>query len=81
MVGLQAAVNMAVVTGLLQTKGLTLPLVSYGGSSMVLTMALLGILLNVTAQARRRTVLSDMQKSPFRVPSARRRVRAGAVPG
>ncbi len=81
MVGLQAVVNMAVVTGLLPTKGLTLPLVSYGGSSMVLTMALLGILLNVTAQSRRRTVLSDVQRSPFRVPSARRRVRAGAVPG
>jgi len=81
LVGLQAAVNMAVVTGLLPTKGLTLPLVSYGGSSLVLTLALLGILLNVTAQARRRTVLSDVPKSPFRVGSGRRRVRAGAVPG
>jgi cell division protein FtsW len=81
MVGLQAAVNMAVVTGLLPTKGLTLPLVSYGGSSLVLTMAMLGILLNVTAQARRRTVLSDVPKSPFRMPSGRKRVRAGAVPG
>jgi len=81
MVGLQAAINMAVVTGLLPTKGLTLPLVSYGGSSLVLTMALLGILLNVTAQARRRTVLSDVPKSPFRMPSGRKRVRAGAVPG
>jgi len=81
MVGLQAGVNMAVVTGLLPTKGLTLPLVSYGGSSLVLTMALLGILLNVTAQARRRTVLSDVPSSPFRMPSGRKRVRAGAIPG
>ena len=72
---------LAGAAGLLPTKGLTLPLVSYGGSSLILTLALLGILLNVTAQARRRTVLSDVPKSPFRIPSGRRRVRAGAVPG
>ncbi len=81
LIGMQAGINMGVVTGLLPTKGLTLPLISYGGSSLVLTMAMLGILLNVTAQARRRTVLDTAPRNPFsRVGSGRRRARAGAIP-
>jgi len=80
LIGMQAGINMGVVTGLLPTKGLTLPLISYGGSSMVLTMAMLGILLNVTAQARRRTVLNVAPRNPFsRMPSGRRRARAGGL--
>ena len=42
---------MAVVTGLLPTKGIALPLVSYGGSSLVVTMAALGVLLNISKEA------------------------------
>jgi len=81
LIGMQAGINMGVGTGLLPTKGLTLPLISYGGSSLVLTMAMLGILLNVTAQARRRTVLDTAPRNPFsRVGSGRRRARAGAIP-
>ncbi|MBN2359371.1 MAG: putative lipid II flippase FtsW, partial [Deltaproteobacteria bacterium] len=49
LVGLQAGVNMAVTLGLLPTKGLTLPLVSYGGSSLIATCFALGLLLNVDA--------------------------------
>lgn len=79
LVGMQSSIHMGVVLGLLPTKGLTLPLISYGGSSLVLTLAMLGILLNVTAQARRATVLQT--GSGLRVTSTRRRVRAGAVPG
>jgi cell division protein FtsW len=45
MVSLQALVNMAVVIGLVPTKGLPLPLLSYGGTSMVMAMAALGALL------------------------------------
>ena len=45
--GLEAAINIGVSTGLLPTKGLPLPLVSYGGTSLVLHMAMLGLLLNV----------------------------------
>jgi cell division protein FtsW len=45
---LSGMINMAVVTGLLPTKGIALPLVSYGGSSLVITMAALGVLLNIS---------------------------------
>lgn len=48
---LQGLINMAVVTGLLPTKGIALPLVSYGGSSLVITMAALGVLLNISKEA------------------------------
>lgn len=47
MLGLQAFINMGVSTGLLPTKGLTLPLVSYGGSSMLTCCACIGILARV----------------------------------
>jgi len=44
----QGVINMAVVTGLLPTKGIALPLVSYGGSSLVITLGALGVLLNIS---------------------------------
>ncbi len=47
MVGLQAALNMAVVLGMLPPKGLPLPFVSYGGTSLVVNMTAVGIILNV----------------------------------
>jgi len=48
LLGSQAFLNMAVVTGLAPTTGFTLPLLSYGGSSLVWTMAGIGILVNVS---------------------------------
>ncbi|WP_379919270.1 putative lipid II flippase FtsW [Marinobacter oulmenensis] len=47
LIGLQAGINMAVSTGLLPTKGLTLPLVSYGGSSLMVTCVCIGVLARV----------------------------------
>lgn len=47
LIGLQAAINMAVNTGLLPTKGLTLPLVSYGGSSLLATCVCIGVLARI----------------------------------
>ena len=44
----QGLLHMAVCIGLLPTTGLTLPLVSYGGSSLVISMAALGLLINVS---------------------------------
>jgi cell division protein FtsW len=51
MVVLQAFINMSVVLGLMPTKGIPLPLVSYGGSSIFVTLACVGVLLNITKQA------------------------------
>jgi cell division protein FtsW len=45
--GLQAFVNIGVNMGLLPTKGLTLPLLSYGGSSMLVTLGVIGVLLRI----------------------------------
>ena len=44
----QALVNISVVIGLLPTKGIPLPLVSYGGSSLIMTLLAVGILLNIS---------------------------------
>ncbi len=46
-VGLQAFINMGVNMGLLPTKGLTLPLMSYGGSSLIVVCAAIGLILRV----------------------------------
>jgi cell division protein FtsW len=48
MLGFQAVVNMAVAMGLLPTKGLTLPFISYGGTSMVICLAATGVLLSIS---------------------------------
>ncbi|HET7206329.1 MAG TPA: putative lipid II flippase FtsW [Terriglobales bacterium] len=50
MVVLQAFINISVVLGMMPTKGIPLPLVSYGGSSLFITLACIGVLLNITQQ-------------------------------
>ena len=51
LIALQALVNMGVVVGLLPTKGLPLPFISLGGSSLVVTCLAVGILLNLSRRA------------------------------
>ena len=51
-IAIQALVNIGVTTGTLPTKGLTLPLVSYGGSSVVIVCISLGILARIDAESR-----------------------------
>ena len=51
MVVVQALINISVVLGLMPTKGIPLPLISYGGSSLFITLGCIGVLLNVTKQA------------------------------
>ena len=52
---LQAAINMGVSCGLFPTKGLPLPFVSFGGSSLLVTMCAVGILLNISARNQARS--------------------------
>ena len=51
MVGVQALINMSVVLGMMPTKGIPLPFISYGGSSLFFTLVSVGVLLNITQHA------------------------------
>ena len=68
--GVQVLFNTSVVLGVVPNKGITLPLVSYGGSSLVVTMFLVGLVLNVGRRVERR-VATD----PVREPARRKRTR------
>ncbi len=54
LIGFHATVNMGVAMGLLPTKGLTLPFISYGGTSLIMMLGASGVLLSVAASARER---------------------------
>ena len=53
MISIQVIINMAVVLGLLPTKGLTLPFISYGGTSLLVNAMGVGILLNISSKVIR----------------------------
>jgi len=57
LIGIQAMVNMGVVTGILPVTGITLPFISYGGTSLLFTMIGAGLLLNVSASGNSREVI------------------------
>jgi len=52
LVATQTLVNLGVVTGMLPTKGLPLPFLSFGGSALLMTMLATGVLLNISQDAR-----------------------------
>jgi cell division protein FtsW len=52
-IGIQAVINIGAVTGMLPITGVPLPMVSFGGTSLVLTMAAIGILLSIARHGRR----------------------------
>lgn len=58
---IQTTINLAVVTGVLPVTGITLPLISYGGSSLVITLIELGLILNIS---RYRNINSSEVKPP-----------------
>ena len=71
LIGLQSGINMAVSTGLLPTKGLTLPLVSYGGSSLMITCICIGVLARVEMERLDQEKLAREKTGP--------KTRGGAV--
>ena len=75
----QAAINLAAVMGLAPLTGIPLPLVSYGGSSLVVALASVGILLNIAEDAgERRASVPDRSRGDGRARAARPRGRGGA---
>jgi cell division protein FtsW len=66
MLAMQAIVSVGVNLGALPTKGLTLPLISYGGSSMVLTCAMAGVLMRATYEINRAI---DARQMATRMPA------------
>lgn len=74
----QALLNMSVVLALLPTKGIPLPLISYGGSSLVPTLVGVGILLNISQYAgvRSKASFDDEDYEEERQPARRARKRA-----
>ena len=63
--GVQVLENVGVVTASLPTTGITLPLISYGGSSMIVTFAMIGILLGI---GRSRQLIMGPEKFTGRIP-------------
>ncbi len=64
MITIQALINFAVVTGCVPTKGLALPFISYGGSSLVISGAMIGILINVAHSGMKSP--SAASQNPFK---------------
>jgi cell division protein FtsW len=76
----QAAINLAAVMGLAPLTGIPLPFVSYGGSSLVVALASVGILLNIAGDAgTKRASVSDRDRGDSRPRAARARSRGGAT--
>ena len=53
--GFQAFLNMSVASSLLPVTGVTLPFISYGGTSIIVFLSMIGILLNISKQRIKRT--------------------------
>jgi len=78
----QALINLAAVMGLAPLTGIPLPFVSYGGSSLIVALASVGILLNIAAKGgvAQRAQVPDRSRGNGRSRAARARSRGGARP-
>lgn len=64
MIGLQAAMNIAVVTASMPTKGISLPFVSFGGSSLLIAASAVGVLLNIARAGAEVRAVDDAATTP-----------------
>lgn len=71
--GLQAFINIGVNMGVLPTKGLTLPLMSYGGSSLIVVSASIGLLLRISYECSTGQAMTKKNK-PKKARSAKRKI-------
>ena len=72
LLGVQATINIGVNIGLLPTKGLTLPLVSYGGNSLIVSCVLIAVLLRIEYESREAAVHAGNSKGIAKRPKAQR---------
>ena len=72
LLGVQATINIGVNIGLLPTKGLTLPLVSYGGNSLIVSCVLIAVLLRIEYESREAAVHAGNSKGIAKKPKAQR---------
>jgi cell division protein FtsW len=68
----EAVINIGAVIGLLPVTGIPLPFISFGGSSLVITMAAAGILVNIARQERARSTPPRARRQPVPEPAGRR---------
>jgi len=68
LIGMQALINIGVVTSALPNKGLPLPFISYGGSNLMMMLICVGVLLSIARFARERTNETEAV-APGRIPS------------
>jgi len=60
---IQALINFAVVLGMVPTKGIPLPFISYGGSSLLVMLLATGVLLNISQQATAKMMARNIPRS------------------
>lgn len=82
MIGVQAVINFFVVTGMVPTKGLPLPFISYGGSSLIINMVAVGLLLNISGARHNSSMhVLSMTKEEYGEDVPSRTPRSNAVNG
>ena len=67
MIGVQAIINFAVSTGLMPTKGLPLPFISYGGSALLVNMIAAGVLISISTSNENRAGEGGISANGLRI--------------